>query len=513
MTARKSWFLFHLILLLLIVPTALAANEAEDFEQFLNERYVNKGWSAESVTQWGDAAAAVLYQGDKGLLVVRKGEQAIENTDAVLSFGYTVHMDTEDLLYLTVVDGEEATTYDFYYVLNRWLLGGIRYAGPSLSEKDIPIIEEILLNMTDDEISTDYLLEDENENIVWRETTPPLPDVLTEEELDLANWSPFSCPVSCTGYMDMDFGNSSDSVRQRLFDRMRAGTFFADDTYVDGLINRDTLQFIADKPDGSRVLLCGSFAEDTGWQFVESSPLPAGTMMGVENFTGNLLFPTIYGGPSVHRFADGTWGVSSVISAQGENYFMGQNWISSEGNPAWSEYSCYGDHPWSDITNIDWSTIPLTAAEAQGQLELDGWATPNNNNPEDRLHLREKAEKGSRSLGKFYNGTPVKVLKRGQEWTKVQIGPMTGYMMTKYLAFGNDMKKVKLVVSSKDTLHLTTAMIWLTSEGNTHTQVLPSDQIPSHILIGIHEDLWFFWDYMSNSFGQIQDSELWEGNG
>ena len=270
---RRIWLPFFIAWMLLIVPTALAANEAEDFEQFMNERYVNKGWSAESVTQWGDAAAAVLYQGDKGLLVVRKGEHLIENTDAVLSSGYTVHMDTEDLLYLTVADGKETTTYDFYYVHNRWLLGGIRYTGQGPSERDIPIIEEILLNMLDDEISTDYLLEDENENILWRETTPPLPDVLTEDELDLANWSPFTCPVYCTGYMDRDLGDSSDIVRKRLFDRMKTGTFFADDAYVDGLINRDTLQFIADKPNGSRVLLCGSFAEDTGWQFVESSPL------------------------------------------------------------------------------------------------------------------------------------------------------------------------------------------------------------------------------------------------
>ena len=56
---RRIWLPFFIAWMLLIVPTALAANEAEDFEQFMNERDVNKGWSAESVTQWGDAAAAV----------------------------------------------------------------------------------------------------------------------------------------------------------------------------------------------------------------------------------------------------------------------------------------------------------------------------------------------------------------------------------------------------------------------------------------------------------------------
>ena len=162
---RRIWLPFFIAWMLLIVPTALAANEAEDFEQFMNERYVNKGWSAESVTQWGDAAAAVLYQGDKGLLVVRKGEHLIENTDAVLSSGYTIHMDTEDLLYLSVSEGSEANSYHFYHVYDHWLLGGIRYTGPGSSERDIPVIEEILLNMLDDEISSDVLLEDEDEGI------------------------------------------------------------------------------------------------------------------------------------------------------------------------------------------------------------------------------------------------------------------------------------------------------------------------------------------------------------
>ena len=510
---RKIWLPLLFTWMLLLGSASFAENNAEGFESFLKEQYINQGWTAESTTQWGDAAAAVLCQGDRRMLVVRKGEQLIENTEAVPSSGYTVYMDTDTLLYLKAAHGEEATTYHFYYVYQRWLLGGIRYTGPGSSAKEIPVIEEVLLNMSDDEISADYLLEDENENILWRETTPPLPDVLTEEELDLANWSPFSCPVYCTGYMDRDLGDSSDSVRQRLFDRMKTGTLFVEDTYVDGLITRDTLQFVADKPDGSRVLLCGCFTENAGWQFVESSPLPAGTTMGVENFISNLLFPDVYGGPSVHRFADGTWGVGSMISSAGELYFMGQNWISPEGNPAWSEYPCYGDHPWNDITGMAWNTIPLTAAEAQGHLNPDSWATPNSANPEDRLHLREKAEKGSRSLGKFYNGTPVKVLKKGREWTKVQIGPLTGYMMTKYLAFGQDMKKVELVFPSKDTIHLTTAVTWLTDRENTHTQVLPGERIPSFMLIGIHEDLWLFWDYMSNGFGQIHDNDLWDGNG
>lgn len=80
-------------------------------------------------------------------------------------------------------------------------------------------------------------------------------------------------------------------------------------------------------------------------------------------------------------------------------------------------------------------------------LDQSGWAVVNNPDPADRLHLRSKASKSGTSLGKFYNGTPVQVLEQKGDWTQVQIGfgntALTGWMMTKYLAFGADMDAVK----------------------------------------------------------------------
>ena len=83
---------------------------------------------------------------------------------------------------------------------------------------------------------------------------------------------------------------------------------------------------------------------------------------------------------------------------------------------------------------------------ATPEIDQSGWAVVNNPDPADRLHLRAKASKSGDSLGKFYNGTPVQVLERKGDWTRVQIGfgstARTGWMMTKYLAFGADMDKV-----------------------------------------------------------------------
>lgn len=80
-------------------------------------------------------------------------------------------------------------------------------------------------------------------------------------------------------------------------------------------------------------------------------------------------------------------------------------------------------------------------------LDQSGWAVVNNPNPADRLHLRTGPDRSARSLGKFYNGTPLQVLARQGDWTQVQLGfgptALTGWMMTKYLTFSVGMDAVK----------------------------------------------------------------------
>lgn len=65
------------------------------------------------------------------------------------------------------------------------------------------------------------------------------------------------------------------------------------------------------------------------------------------------------------------------------------------------------------------------------------WHKPlfvSNPDPQDRLNLRQKPDKGSLSFGKYYNGTaPVALGPSKKGWTKVSIGGRKGYMQTKYL--------------------------------------------------------------------------------
>ena len=78
-------------------------------------------------------------------------------------------------------------------------------------------------------------------------------------------------------------------------------------------------------------------------------------------------------------------------------------------------------------------------------IDRTGWAVVSNPDPKDRLHLRTRPDKGAESLGKFWNGTPVRVLEEKEGWCRVEIGTdghLIGWMMKKYLTFGEAMDSV-----------------------------------------------------------------------
>ena len=104
----------------------------------------------------------------------------------------------------------------------------------------------------------------------------------------------------------------------------------------------------------------------------------------------------------------------------------------------------YGAHPFYNVEAVDFAAFPETYAEMLAQVDSTNWAVVNNPNPTDRLHLRSEPDRKSVSLGKFYNRTPVYVDEIRGEWAHVTIGrDLSGWMMTKYLAFGADMDKVE----------------------------------------------------------------------
>ena len=514
--------IFAMLPLLALVLAAFAVSVARadsGIDAYLRDRY--DGWETVTVTRNGDAGAAILQKKEQSVLVVIKGEKVIDRVlDNGSRRGVSVLLDTEDMLFLTLGDARDQSVYDFHYVQDRWLLGGVTsfqttpYEDTAAPDNTRYLTAEDRCDLLDDAVCPIQLLDDENDNILWSRTLPSLPDVLTEEEKDLAHWDPSSSLLSGAGYRSSWYDSPSEDVCRRLFDALKESTPYAAYTYADGLIKADTLQFVADRPDGSRVLLCGSPEGEQGWQFTESTPLPAGTTIGIENFVEHLALGQVNGRPfgaSVQRFADGTWGLHFV----GDNMSMGQNWICTEGYPYFGQEMMIGDHPWNDITKIDWSTVSQTPEAALAGLDTHRWATPNSSNVLDRLNLRERPDRTSGSLGKFYNGTPVEVLERGKEWTRVRVGPQEGYMMTQYLAFGDDIHSVNGANVGKFFARPVVNVYWQLDQ-YARSEAVPTQarDTPSFVFVGLADgDWWLVWDMEANRFGRIRAEDLWEGNG
>ena len=76
-------------------------------------------------------------------------------------------------------------------------------------------------------------------------------------------------------------------------------------------------------------------------------------------------------------------------------------------------------------------------------------AVVNNPNSIDRLNLRTRPSQDAPALGKYYSGVTVEVLGSAPGgWTKVRFHSLEGYMMTSYLAFGEDQFEVAYAVPS-----------------------------------------------------------------
>lgn len=93
----------------------------------------------------------------------------------------------------------------------------------------------------------------------------------------------------------------------------------------------------------------------------------------------------------------------------------------------------------------DLTALPSTLEELNARLDRTDLAVVCNPDPNDRLHLRTKPSREADSLGKFWNGTPVRVLNERDGWCQVVIGTdgrLTGWMLKKYLVTGEKMDQV-----------------------------------------------------------------------
>lgn len=217
-------------------------------------------------------------------------------------------------------------------------------------------------------------------------------------------------------------------------------------TLVDGALGTSSAAFVADAADGQRYFIGAMRYIDSSnlvwWKVTLSQPLPEETWLHGWHSNGDHVELCPYQGEEyvyVDLMRDGTWQVSYI--GRKDWFSIGQNHVDlldGVGHYAWGTLSISLDV--QDIT--DWNALPATVKEAKALLDQSDWAVVNNPNPEDRLHLRMEPKRSARSLGKYYNGTPVHVLEKKGDWVKVDIFGVQGWMMKQYLVFGSSLNKV-----------------------------------------------------------------------
>ncbi|MCI5955972.1 MAG: SH3 domain-containing protein [Clostridiales bacterium] len=176
------------------------------------------------------------------------------------------------------------------------------------------------------------------------------------------------------------------------------------------------------------------------------------------------------------------------------------------------EHLLLGSLPCSSLRNANLEALPQTEAALKNSLSRKNWAVVSNPNSKARLHLRTSPSKGAESLGKFYNGTPLRVLAQRGDWTQVAIGldGLTGWMSTRFLAFGDEMDQVVPAFPQK---------IYLEELENRQPSYQAKDGKEEKALegsfhiVGVVEDELYVLLTDLGGTGYVPQAWMWDGNG
>lgn len=279
--------------------------------------------------------------------------------------------------------------------------------------------------------------------------------------------------------------------------------------------NESEAVFLARRPDDSLVLLCGARQDDGSWSIVESAPLPAGSRLIL--YDGMDLIDTGKAFCSVCRYHDDLWGIFCV---GWKSFFFGPGWIGDIAAP--SLY--FIDHPWDDLTTIDWNSLDEGWDRLMKPLDRSSWVCPNQADRQARTPLYAAPDTGSERIVDLVHCAPLFVVEKGDEWTHVRLGrtderhwALDGWVRTEDLSFDDEKGKDRF-----DTLEYGL----FAKKGAVITLVTPldSEQIPEAeynsdrwITIGEKtdggQDYWLVYEYYLEKPAFIPKDVLAEPNG
>lgn len=494
---RKLLAVLGVLLALCSVAWAAPAEDAALLP--MQEAY--PGWDVLSSSQWGDAAAAVLGQGDSRVLClmerVNGAWQLVLANPNALRPGETpsILMDTDNALFWSYDQG--SLHYSSFKENGVWGMPTRMYIASgyetTLCWENGLLWHEI--NYTDAE-----------GNILSTEKQGPVPATWLES-LTLADYQ-LDLPGTCE-YSDDTWLNQETMLR--------CAAEVTDWQVVQGLaLEKGLLLLTRDDEDALRLVGWSLPCEDPVTCI--SSPMPEGTQLGNENFGDWVYLPEqgvmFYTCPD----DDGVWHISCIWpdDASDAPLNLGRSWLSTDSLMRDENCLYMGAHPWYTL-DVDWSALPNTLEDALAQLDASRWATPNNPNPADRLHLRVEPDKDAGSLGKYYNGTPVEVLDKGDTWTQVQVGGVIGWIKTEFLSFGEDAWQVASAfpdlyfIEEKEQFPVWQAGTIPGLNENGDWQV---DRSEIAVILGLKGANWYhIWFPETDTFGYMCQSDFWPGNG
>lgn len=315
-------------------------------------------------------------------------------------------------------------------------------------------------------------------------------------------------------------GHGSTFLTEDAFDRQIipiTGAILEND------VQRHSLVALTEEAGVRRVAVAEKDAEGN-WQVKTTNPLPRDTSLD--------LFHEGDGGVSLEwdgqkmqcafgRTSDGQWRLKWVMGR--DDYAVSWYGLRMDGDGG--DTRVYGTFRESDLFSFDPRRLPASGQEALQAVDSAGWAVVHNPDPGDRLHLRAKPDRQADSLGKFYNGTPLRVLETRGEWCRVRLGEgqtMEGWMMKKYLSFGAEMQRVDSAFPDLIVRDEMIGMLPCLDAARSAVGTPPRSAIPLtgwEIIIGTLEfsgsKRQNYWIVMNDrgDIAYVPQAWFWEGNG
>lgn len=336
-----------------------------------------------------------------------------------------------------------------------------------------------------------------------------MPVPLSPELLSRLETEEFDDLVQCTQYNSLFWTeNGLDVARLPV-----------EGTVIECALKTQSLMVLTEDEAGLRRLWEVTLQED-GYAARCTVPLPKGVWVDTPHDAGTDLSLKWYDGEqgngkeryaTYKQYADGVWRLS-YEDLEGAFVHAAFAWIEVD-LPNLEQRRYIGTLQNSELFASNPAQLPDSVEALPAAMDKTGWAVVNNPNPADRLHLRVSPERGAASLGKFYNGTPVQVLEERGDWVQVEIGldgNLTGWMMKKYLTFGEAMDQVQPAWLEKFYRQESGPQLLYPSAKEENPQVLDTG---SFQVVGVVEDDWYILLSDWGQTGYVPQSWLFDGNG